>query len=131
MAEKTKQQAGQSQAGPKKVEMVRQALAELGKGAKPLQIRAFVKDRFGAELNTNLISDYKKTLAGKRTRKKKGAAPRAGGQPEPPAAAPPAQARAPAAARPGISLDDVRLVKELVARLGPGQLRGLIDLLAR
>ena len=132
MAEKTKQQAGQSQAGPKKVEMVRQALAELGKGAKPLQIRAFVKDRFGAELNTNLISYYKKTLARKRARKKKGAAPKAGGQPEQQSAqVPPAQARAPAAARPGIGLDDLRLVKELVARLGPGPLRDLIDLLAR
>ena len=29
-----------------------------------------------------------------------------------------------------ISLDDVRLVKELLARIGPAALRGLIDLLA-
>jgi len=124
--------AGKGQAGPKKVEMVKQALAELGKGAKPLQIRAFVKDRFGAELNTNLISYYKKTLAGKRARKKKRAGPKAGGPPgQQPAAVPPAQARAPAAARSGISLDYVRLVKDLVARIGAEQLRTLIDLLAR
>ena len=129
--------AAQSQAGPKKVDMVKQALAELGKGAKPLQIRAFVKDRFGTELNTNLISYYKKTLAGKRARKKKGAGKRAGGQPQQqPAAAPPASrpavpAKAPARAPTGISLDDVRLVKELVARLGPEQLRALIDLFAK
>src|SRR5262249_679161 len=129
MAEKTKQQAGVAGGGPKKVEMVRRALAGLGKGAKPLQIRAFVKERFGTELDTNLISYYKKRLAGKR---KKRQGKKAGAQPkQQPAAAPAGQTKAPAAGRSGINLDDLRLVKDLVGRVGAEQLRGLIDLLAR
>jgi hypothetical protein len=136
MANKTKRQAGtagagtQAGTGPTNLEMVRRAQAELGKGAMPLQIRAFVKDRFGQELNTNLISYYKKRLAGKGKKKRPGK--KAGGQPkQQPPAEPTGQTKAPARAATGISLDDVRLVKGLVGRLGPEPLRGLIDLLSR
>ena len=141
MANKPKQKAGegaagtqagtaQAQAGPSNLEMVRQAQTELGKGAMPLQIRAFVKERFGTEMNTNLISYYKKRLAGKGKKKRPGK--RAGGQPrQQPAGEPVGQTKAPAAGRSGISLDDLRLVKDLVGRVGAEQLRGLIDLLAR
>ena len=72
---------------------------------------------------------YKKTLAGKRKKrqgKKAGAQPR-----QQPAAAPAGQTKAPARAATGISLDDLRLVNDLVARIGAEQFRTLIDLLAR
>jgi len=96
-----------------------------------LQIQAFVKNRFGTELNTNLISSYKKTLAGKRGKKKKGAGTKAHGQPRQQAVAEEeSHTRTPAAALAGISLEDVRAVKDLVGRVGPDHFRTLIDLFA-
>jgi len=56
----------------KKMDMVRAALDELGKKAKPKEIVAFARDRFGAELSLNLVNNYKHHLV------KKGGGPRGG-----------------------------------------------------
>jgi hypothetical protein len=49
--------AGQSStSGISKMEAVRRALAELGKGAGPTAIQVFVKDRFGLEMTKDHIS---------------------------------------------------------------------------
>src|SRR5262249_49896473 len=121
---------GPAQAGPSNLEMVRQAQAELGKGAMPLQIRAFIKERFGQEMNTSLIGYYKKRLAGKGKKKRVGK--RADGPPrQQPAPGPSVPTKAPSRTATSISLEDIQLVQGLLDRLGPEQLRGLIDLLGR
>src|SRR5436305_6391447 len=95
-----KQNGGQQgQGGMTKMDAVRQALEAMGGDAKPLAIQAYLKDRLGMEVKTNLISVYKKDLA-RRAKKtaaqeataKKGEAKAGAGdnravvQPKPPAA---------------------------------------------
>src|SRR4051794_38434464 len=68
-----KQNGGQQgQGGMTKIDAVRQALEAMGSDAKPLAIQAYLKDRLGMEVKTNLISVYKKDLA-RRAGKGKGA----------------------------------------------------------
>jgi hypothetical protein len=123
----------QGQGGMTKLDAVRQALAALGGDAKPLAIQAYLKDRLGMEVKTNLISVYKKDLARRAaaqgTAAKKGKAKEEAGddralvQPKPPAAGGGKEA--------GIPLDDILYVKGLVGRFGPDQLHTLIDAFAR
>jgi hypothetical protein len=115
---------------------VRRALAELGPGARPLAVQAFVRDRLGLDVKTDLISYSKKALKRKgqgdatsgsrppRWRGSQGTAPLAPGQ-----AAPAAAAGGPKAA--GIPLEDILYVKDVVSRLGAGLVRALIDDFAR
>jgi len=117
--------------GITKMEGVRRALADLGGDAKPMQIQGFLREKLGIAMSTDHISTYKGVLAKKGKGKGKAARKKPGPKP--------AQAAAPAApvpregARPagGISLADLQAVKGLLGRLGPDQLRGLIDLLAK
>ena len=51
--------AKRAAAGLSKQELLRQAIKQLGKDAKPLQIQAHVKDKFGVEISTNHISAAK------------------------------------------------------------------------
>ena len=51
--------AKSASAGLSKLELLRQAIKQLGKDAKPLQIQAHVKDTFGVEISTNHISAAK------------------------------------------------------------------------
>src|SRR5947208_204336 len=73
-----------------KMDAVRRALAKLGRTAKPAAIRDHIKNRFGLDLSTDLISTYKGEIA--RKGKTKGAkkqqppaAPAAKQAPRPPA----------------------------------------------
>src|SRR5262245_26300514 len=45
-----------------KMDLIREALGTLGKGAMPLDIQKSVKDKHGVELSTSLISNYKSYL---------------------------------------------------------------------
>jgi hypothetical protein len=145
MANKPKQQAGGAGAGTQgaataattqdkvsKKEAVRRALKALGKGATPSALRPWIKQQFGIEMSNDHISTAKGEIlrgkGGKGKTKAAGQARTAARQPARPAA-PLSSGPGPAAGT--VSLDDVRLVKALVARVGPGQLRGLLDLLAR
>jgi hypothetical protein len=123
-----------------KMDAVRQALAKLGRQAKPLQLQTFVKQHFGIEMT----ADHAKTCKAKalkergRGKAKAAKAKPAARKPAAPKAAPrvhaaPAapKAKAPAKANgSGVSLHDVEAVKGLIGRVGAGQLRALIDLLA-
>ena len=132
--------------GITKQEAVRRALAELGPDAKPLAIQAFLRDRLGMEVKTDLISFYKKAA-----RKKANAQGRA--TPRGPAAQ--TAAAQPSAAPTGekgptrvllvrpqlaagrgvqeaaIPLADILYVQRLVGRHGPGPLHTLVDAFAR
>jgi hypothetical protein len=102
-----------------KMEAVRRALAELGKDAKPLQMKEYIESHLGVEMSTDHISTYKSTLlkagAGK---KKPGRKPKI----------------APLAARTtgkgSIDMQDIRAVKELADRIGADNVRQLVDVLS-
>jgi hypothetical protein len=114
--------------GMTKNEAVRQALAELGPDAKPMQMRPFIKEHFGIDMTTDHISTAKGEILRKQKGKKKSRPKPRAEQPPP---GQPKKQPARAAAPNGISLQDIETVQGLVGRVGAGPLKGLIDLLAR
>lgn len=98
-----------------KREAVRQALDELGPKARPPQIQQFVRERFGVEMAPNHISSYKSSILKMAAQKKKGDV--AEGAP------------AEESAGHGISLADIKTIKEMAARIGVRRLRELVELL--
>lgn len=95
-------------AGPSQAEMVRAALQDLGPKAKPRPIQAFIKEKYGREVTTGIISNYKSTM------KKKGLIPGRRGPGRPPKAAGGGGADT-------VRLDDLEAVRGLVARIGADQ----------
>ena len=122
-----------------KVEAVRQALAELGPGAKPTQIQGHVKDKFGIEMSKDHISVTKRSLLKKAAGTKKATAGKAGAKKTPAQAsaarqagpAVPLQATALRRKSPSIGLDDIEAVKGLLERVGAVSLHKLIDVMTR
>lgn len=84
---------------PKQTDMVKDALSELGKDAKPLAIQAHIKGKFGKELPTTLISNYKSVMKGKGSGSK--------GKPG-----------RPAKSSGAIHIEDLEAVRTLVNKLG-------------
>ncbi|HYT91227.1 MAG TPA: hypothetical protein VEL76_21110 [Gemmataceae bacterium] len=123
-----------------KKEAVRQALKELGKGAKPAAIKPFIKAKYGIDMTPEHITTSKgEILRGKggkgKAAKKQLAAPKAPAKPPlstPSAATPAGGTRASSGNAVGsISLQDVETTKDLVGRVGADSLRTLIELLAK
>jgi hypothetical protein len=106
-----------------KMECVRQALAELGDGAKGKDIQGFLKGRFGLDMGSNMISAYRSSIL-KKAAGQSGLIPRQGN-----GAATTVRKAEPA--KGGISLEDLRAIKELADRLGVEQVRALAGLFAR
>jgi hypothetical protein len=108
-----------------KQEAVRRALKQLGRNAKPTQIKGWIKEQFNIDMGTDHISTAKGSIlkAGRKRKRaaKKKAAVVQGAAKQTPAAKPQA----------GIPLDDILYVKGLVGRFGPGQLHTLIDAFAK
>jgi hypothetical protein len=123
MATNTKKARG----GITKMEAVRRALAELGRDAKPLQLRGWVKEKLGIEMSADHVSVCKGTILRKARGKRKAAV----AVPQSSAARneEPQVHRAPAP-RVGISLDDIEMVKGLVGRVEADSLKKLVDVLA-
>ena len=109
-----------------KLEAVRRSLAELGNDAKPLALQGHLKKTFGIDMEPSYISKYK-SLVLSSARKLRGS------EPKPALPAAPAPTPAPKASETGggISLDDIRAVKELTARLGADRVCELVGLVAR
>jgi hypothetical protein len=104
--------------GPNKMQLVRDALAELGPKAKPKAIQAKVQEASGILLSTTMISSYKSNIS--KPKKGKGRKP---GRP----AKSEATANAP---KTGASIaDDIVLIRKLIGRLGARQVSDLIDVL--
>jgi hypothetical protein len=104
---------GKSGGGITIADMVRDAMKELGDDAKPLAMQEHIQNKFGKELGTQIISNYKFQI-----RKKAGAAPAGRG-------------RGKRAAAAGV-LDDVetiRLIRGLVSSLGARRVKELVDVL--
>ncbi|HLN26384.1 MAG TPA: hypothetical protein VK395_01420 [Gemmataceae bacterium] len=96
-----------------KMEGVRRALAKLGIDAKPLVIKAFLKEQFDIDMEPNMISNYKSTLksTGKSAIIQQPRANVGGGKVG------------------AFSLDEIQAVKEVADRIGADKLRKLAEVL--
>jgi ribosomal protein L19E len=115
-----KKQAEQANGqGISKWEAVQRALSTLGNDATPLQIKEYIKSHFHMDLETSLISNYKSSML------KKGAGKSSGS----------GKAKSQAAARAGrsggITVDDIKAVKEVVDRLGADKVLELAHVLSK
>jgi len=99
------------------MDAMRQALATLGKDAMPVDLQKHLKDTWGIDMKTSVISNYKSTIlnAKKPAKAAKTAAPQVAAKP---------------AATGGISIDDITAVKAVVDRLGAEKVRQLAEVLA-
>jgi hypothetical protein len=103
--------------GISKLEGVRRALSKLGADAKPQEIQPFLKENFGIEMTSTLISNYKSALSRKAARKS-------------------ALIRRPAARiiatanGSGFTLKDIQAVKQVVAAIGAEKVQQLATVLA-
>jgi hypothetical protein len=105
------------------MDAVRQAMGVLGMKASPRDIQAHLKEKMGLDMSANMISSYKSSIRKKaglrslRGRRKKGRAP---------AEAAPAE-RPAAHSGEGISIKDLRALKDLATRLGAGRFREVVE----
>jgi hypothetical protein len=100
-----------------KMEAVRRALADLGSDAMPVGIQKHIKEKFGVQMDPNMISNYKSAIkaAGKSAIIR----------------SPAALAKTRTKAAGGITPEDVRAVKELVGKIGADQVRQLAEVLGK
>lgn len=101
--------------GNNKMEAVRRALDALGRNAKPMALRGHILNEYQLDIQPNQISSYKSMIL-----KANGAPKKRGRKPN--------TATTPATA--GVSIKDLKTVKELTTRLGVSRVRELLDLLA-
>jgi hypothetical protein len=106
-----------------KMDLVRQALATLGNDASGSEIAKHLKEQANVAMSANMASNYKSTILKKqgqspRRRRRKRGRPRAG------EAAP-----ATTAMSEGVSIKDIRALRDMSQRLGRSRLRELVELL--
>jgi hypothetical protein len=113
---------------PNKMEAMRQALDALGLKAGTSDLQEWMRSHLNVDMTPSLITNYKSAI--KRKRKKN-----RGGRPrkvrEEGAAAPAVLVVAAPVRRHSISLDDVRMVKELAERIGGEKVKELADMLGK
>jgi hypothetical protein len=112
-----------SQEQVSKMDHVRQALATLGNEASGSEIARHLKEQANVEMSANMASNYKSTILkkqGQSPRRKKGKRGR-------PAAAEGAPATT--ASGEGVSIKDIRALRDMSQRLGRSRLRELVELL--
>ena len=109
-----------------KREAVRRTLVALGGNPGPSEIQKHLKDHFGLEMNTNMISSYKSQLTGGTGRRKKKR-----GRPAGTTSAAAATAEKPAPSHAGeVAWKDIRAVKDIAGRIGVKGLRELVEYLS-
>src|SRR5262245_9028481 len=113
-------------AGITKQKAVELALKEKGWDAKPVDLKPFIKERYGLDMTAEHITTCK-TKARQKAAAKKKPTPKA---PPQPATTPP-KVQVAKAGNSGYSLEDLQAVKGLIGRIGAGPLRDLIDVLSR
>jgi hypothetical protein len=104
---------GRPENGESNMGMVRTALNELGADAKPLELQSHIKSKFGKELPTQIISNYKFTINKKKTSSGSGMPGRRG--------------RKPGITAGGLQVEDFEAIRGLVSRLGPDKVKRLVD----
>src|SRR5687768_14097175 len=108
MAKKAKTGAN-GESGPSKMQMVREALEELGSDAKPKDIGEAIRKKHGTTVNPQMISAYKSTI------NSGGAAGRS---------------RSGRSSAGNVSVDDVETIRGLVSRIGAEGLTKLVKVLS-
>ncbi len=104
-----------------KIDAMRETLKELGRKAMPLTIKDHLKSKYGIDADTTLISTYKSTLLNKRKRKAlKGR--REEGR---------AVATSPAISSEGVTVEDIKAIKEMSERIGVDMVRDLAQVLGK
>ena len=96
------------------VSMVRSALEELGPDAKPLAIQDNIKTKFGKELSTTIISNYKSNM-----KKNAGGVKKKGGPGRPPKSA----------TAGSIAIQDIEALKALVEKMGAASVKALLSIM--
>lgn len=104
-----------------------EAITNLGADAKPLQLQEWIRKRYGAVLKTSLLSTYKSTWLREQENSPRGRVP-APGTP---------RSRSSLVASAGskehgaesATLRDIRVLREMLQRVGESQLREMLDLL--
>jgi hypothetical protein len=110
-------------------EAVRLALSEAGRKAKTERLQSIVRARFGKEMTAKQIQTARRDLLREPVRQKPAAA-RAVSAPA--AQAVPASTTGAGAVTPlGVSLPNIKATLALIEQVGAGQLKALIDILAR
>jgi hypothetical protein len=128
--------AGASDKPATKIEAVRRAIADKGRTIKPLQICEYLKQKWDIDISPDVASNYKKAELRGKKKKKKGRGKAAAKEPAAAAHETVApqhrpQAKAVTASLAGCTVEDIRIVRELVDRFGPEALRSLIDVIAK
>jgi hypothetical protein len=124
-----KTSATTGQAKMTKNEAVRRAVRAIGRHTPLAQLQKYIKEHFDISMSTNHISTSRGDMFRKKG-KKGGQRGRKPGAAQAPAAASAAPAKGGSSAS-AIVLDDVLTVKKLVDRVGPDQLRVLIDTMTK
>jgi len=104
--------------GISKLEGVRRALAKFGEDAKPQDIQRFLKESFGIEMGTVLISNYKSHLSRKAAGKSA-------------VIRKPSARTAAASVSPGFTLDEIQTVRQVVEQIGADKVQQLASVLAQ
>lgn len=108
---KTEEQGNGGGEKVNKMDCVRQVLDQIGYDAKPKAIQEEVKNRFGFEMDANMISNYKsylsKRASGQSGLMRGGRGRRKGGE---------------------ITMEDVRIIREMTQRLGSDRVRELTQM---
>jgi hypothetical protein len=86
--------------------MVRNAMEDMGGDAKPLDMQAHIKSKFGVELPANIISNYKSQI-----KRNSGGVGSGSGR----------------GRKAGLKVEDFETVRGLVRRLGTDQVKRLVE----
>src|SRR4051794_15566115 len=92
-----------------KMEAMRQVFDAYGTDLKPLEIQGHLKKNFGIKMDPKVISSYKTSILSKKKGKR-------GGKKSATTAGAPQTAGAPVSRAGGITIDDIRAVRELANR---------------
>ncbi len=137
MAKSTTKAAKKSDSPPRtnKMEAMRTALREMGLMAMPVAIQKFILDRFGYHMSTSHISNYKTEILRQIRRKKltsnlnliptDGSHSKSSGES---GSEPLAADQSAPTTHLGLSLSELKTVKDLVDRMGGDSLKSVIDL---
>jgi hypothetical protein len=105
-----KAKSNSAEKSPSKMSMVETALDDLGMDAQPLELQGHIKSKFGVELPTQVISNYKFQIRKKAGQTGPGRGRRGGGG--------------------GLRVEDFEVIRGLVDRLGVAQVKKMIDVVS-
>lgn len=126
--------------GASKMDLVRKALAKLGKDAKPTQIQDYVKSAFSVRMTADHVSNYKGKILRGETGKVKAPSQKKSAKVNKHPARKVTASRQLATVTTGstshttgkgLTLQDVHTTRDLLGRVGATQLRSLLDLLSK